>query len=82
MHDFFIFEHTPFVISRNHLAISNEGGRMWVVDRGSAFGTIVNGREIGGETGVTRAPLDEEENQVIIGPATSTYIFLLQIVPQ
>lgn len=79
--DFFIFEHKPFVISRNHLAISNEGGVMWIVDRGSAFGTIVNGREIGGETGVTRAPLDEEENQVIIGPATSTYIFLFQVVP-
>lgn len=79
--DFFIFEHKPFVISRNHLAVSNEGGMMWIVDRGSAFGTIVNGREIGGETGVTRVPLDKEENQVIIGPATSTYIFLLQIVP-
>ncbi len=80
--DFPIFERKPFVISRNHLAISNEGGMMWIVDRGSAFGTIVNGREIGGETGVTRAALDKEENQIIIGPATSTYIFLLWVVPR
>ncbi len=79
--DLFINEPKPYVISRNHLAISNQRGKMWVVDRGSAYGTIVNGREIGGETGITRAPMDEKENQVIVGPATSTYIFLFEVVP-
>ena len=39
---------------------------------------IVNGREIGGSSGVSRALLDKDENQVIIGPATSRYIFLLR----
>ncbi|MBN2126466.1 MAG: cyclic nucleotide-binding domain-containing protein [Deltaproteobacteria bacterium] len=80
--DLFIREEKPYVVSRNHLAISNEGGRIWVVDRGSAFGTIVNGREIGGPGGVIRAPLDQKENQMIIGPATSHYIFLLRVVPR
>jgi CRP/FNR family cyclic AMP-dependent transcriptional regulator len=79
--DLAISEKKPYVISRNHLAISNEGGALWIVDRGSAFGTIVNGQEIGGQTGLTRAPLDKEENQVIIGPATSGFIFLLKVVP-
>ena len=79
--DLVITEQKPYVISRNHLAILNEKGQIWVVDRGSAFGTIVNGKEIGGTSGITRAPLDKEENQVIVGSAVSKYIFLLQAVP-
>lgn len=79
--DLFVAEEKPYVISRNHLAIVNEGGQVWVVDRGSAFGTIVNGKEIGGGTGISRALLDQEKNQVIIGPVTSKYIFLLSVVP-
>jgi hypothetical protein len=51
------------------------------VDRGSAFGTIVNGKEIGGSTGVFRIPLEREKNQIIIGPATSKFIYLLKVIP-
>jgi len=80
--DFYIEDKKPYVVSRNHLAITNEGGKIWVVDRGSAFGTIVNGKDIGGQSGVTRFPLENEENQVIIGPATSKFIFLLTVIPQ
>jgi hypothetical protein len=50
-----------------------------VIDRGSAFGTIVNGKEIGHRTGVTRERLDKQENQVIIGPVTSKFIFLVKV---
>lgn len=77
--DLSVAEKKPYVISRNHLAIVNERGRIWVVDRGSAFGTIVNGKEIGGTSDVSRARLDQERNQVIIGPATSKFIFLLNV---
>lgn len=79
--DLTVAEEKPYVISRNHLAVAQERGRLWVVDRGSAFGTIVNGREIGGRSRVTRAPLDQERNQVILGPATSRHIFLLHVLP-
>ena len=80
--DLTVAEERPYVVSRNHMAIVQERGRAWVVDRGSAFGTIVNGREIGGENEVIRAPLDQETNQVVIGPATSRYIFLLHVAPE
>jgi len=70
-------EKKPYVISRNHMAVVNEGGRLWILDRGSAFGTVVNGREIGGAHRVSRALLDQKKNQIILGPATSRYIFLL-----
>jgi hypothetical protein len=76
--DLAIFEEQPYVISRHHLSINKERGLLWIVDRGSAFGIVVNGQEIGGSSGVTRALLDKAENQVIIGPATSRYIFLLK----
>ena len=76
--DLAILEEKPYVISRNHLSINKELGLLWVVDRGSAFGVIVNGKEIGGPSGVTRALLDKDENQMVIGPATSRYIFLLK----
>jgi CRP-like cAMP-binding protein len=76
--DLLIPEEKPYVVSRNHMAVINEGGMLWVMDRGSAFGTIVNGREIGGQSGVSRAPLEKASNQVILGPATSRYIFLLK----
>lgn len=79
--DLAIKEEKPFVISRCHLSINNESGHIWVSDRGSAFGAIVNGKEIGGQTGLARASLDREENQVIIGPATSKFIFLLRVIP-
>lgn len=78
--DLFIKEEKPYVVSRNHLAITMEKGTVWVVDRGSAFGTIVNGVEIGGESGLYRARLDKEENQVIVGPATSKFIFLVGVI--
>jgi CRP-like cAMP-binding protein len=77
--DLFVREQKPYVVSRNHLAIKNEAGWVWVVDRGSSFGTIVNGKEIGRHTGITRARLDQEENQIILGPVTSKFIFLLRV---
>lgn len=76
--DLAIEEEKPYIISRHHLSINNEGGILYAVDRGSAFGVIVNGKEIGGSSGVNRAILDKDENQVVLGPATSKYIFLLK----
>jgi hypothetical protein len=75
--DLAIEEKKPYVISRNHLSINYEGGKVWIVDRGSTFGAVVNGNEIGGKAEAKRLPLDLEQNQLIIGPPTSGYIFLL-----
>jgi hypothetical protein len=77
--DLFLHEKEPYGVSRNHLAIHNERGGVWVIDRGSAYGTIVNGKEIGHQSGVARCRLDKQENQVIVGPATSKFIFLVKV---
>jgi len=78
--DLAISEKKSNYISGSHLAIIHDRGMMWVVDRGSAYGIIVNGKDIGGLSNETRAILDKEENQIVIGPVTSRYIFLLKIV--
>jgi len=78
--DLFLQEREPYVVSRNHLAITNERGGVWVIDRGSAYGTVVNGRDIGHQSGVIRVRLDKKENQMIIGPATSKFIFLVKVI--
>lgn len=75
-----IEEEKPYVISRNHLSINYEGGKFWVVDRGSALGVVVNGQEIGGKNPRSRIALDLDHNQLIIGPPTSGYMFLLSKV--
>lgn len=75
--DLAILEEKPYVISRNHLSINYEGGKVWIVDRGSTFGAVVNGNEIGGKAEAKRMALDKEQNQLIIGPPTSGYIFLI-----
>ena len=79
--DLAINEEKPYIVSRSHFTIKNESGTLWIEDRGSAFGTIVNGKEIGGKTKETRALLDKEKNQLIIGPAQSRFIFLLRLIP-
>jgi hypothetical protein len=79
--DLTIEEEKPYLISRNHMAIDNDGGRIWIIDRGSAFGTIVNGQETGGESGINRIPLKNGKNQLIVGSVRSKFIFLLTIQP-
>jgi hypothetical protein len=64
----FLYFWTPI---RNYPAILNKGGQIWLVDRGSAFGTIVNGKDIGGKDGINRISVDSHENQVVIGPVGS-----------
>ncbi|MBU2499545.1 MAG: cyclic nucleotide-binding domain-containing protein [Proteobacteria bacterium] len=82
LNDLFVKEEKPYLVSRNQMAIDNIKGAIWVIDRGSAFGTIVNGREIGRKGGVTRVRLDDEENQIVLGPVNSKYIFLLRVIPR
>lgn len=79
--DLSIKQKKPYLVSRNHLAIVNEGGMIWVQDRGSAFGTVVNGKEIGGQSNESRATLDKEENRLILGPKASKFIFTVRVKP-
>jgi len=73
--DLLVRDDEPYQISRNHCAIEQEGDRYYVLDRGSTFGTHVNGKAIGGtETQMVHA-LQRGENRIQLGRPDSLYQF-------
>ena len=67
-----IFDEQPYSISRNHCAIEMIDGTLYVRDRGSYTGTIVNGKRINGNgTSVDRVELNAGENSLILGGVES-----------
>jgi pSer/pThr/pTyr-binding forkhead associated (FHA) protein len=75
--DLFLEDNTekpPFNISSNHFLIDLVNEKYVVLDRGSSFGTIVNGAKV-------EEPyvLDKKVNEVVVGPHDSQFIFRLEI---
>ncbi|MBC8555310.1 MAG: cyclic nucleotide-binding domain-containing protein [Candidatus Brocadiales bacterium] len=75
--DLFLEDNTekpPFNISSNHFLIDLVSEKYVVVDRGSSFGTIVNGTKI-------EEPyvLDKKVNKIVVGSEDSPFIFKLEI---
>lgn len=68
-----------FEISREHFAIAYEHGQFWLVDRGSACGTIVAGTQVGGRRAGGRAALREIDT-IVVGNADSPYSFRFEAV--
>jgi CRP/FNR family cyclic AMP-dependent transcriptional regulator len=69
-----IADHEPLQISRHHVSIVCEQGRLGVIDRGSRLGAMVDDVRIGGKT---HAPgpafFKGDEGILILGKATSPY---------
>ncbi len=62
-------------ISREHFQIEREDdGSYWLVDRGSACGTAVDGAAVGGHDHAGRLPL-KPGSTIRVGIATSPYQF-------
>ncbi len=75
--DLFLEENTekpPFNISSNHFLIDLINEKYVVVDRGSSFGTIVNGTKV-----EEPCVLDKKVNKIVVGPHNSPFIFKLEI---
>lgn len=75
--DLFLEDNTekpPFEISSNHFLIDLVNEKYVVIDRGSSFGTIVNGVKI--EEPCT---LDRKDNKLVVGSHDSPFIFNLEI---
>ncbi len=65
-------------ISRAHCAIEYVGGQYFLLDRGSACGTIVAGKPVGGNRAGGRTPLQPGDT-IVIGTANSPYVFRLRV---
>ena len=66
-------------ISREHFSIELLGGQFFVVDRGSACGTIVAGIRLGGNLQGGRTGLRHGE-QIKVGTDDSPYIFQFEVI--
>ena len=67
----------PYNISRNHFSIAIHGEAVFVHDRGSYLGTVVNGKQIGGHHHPGSELLRMGENEVIAGAVNSPFRFRL-----
>ena len=66
-------------ISREHFAIECTDNQFFLVDRGSASGTIVAGKQVGG--GQTRGRTElRRGDQIIVGTDASPYVFRFEIM--
>ena len=71
----------PYSLSINHFAIEQTEDGVAVRDRGSRFGTVVNGVAIGAETDQNMKTLEIGANELIAGGADSPFRFRLVVEP-
>jgi CRP-like cAMP-binding protein len=74
-----IVDHEPFRVSRNHCMIARVDDRWFLVDRGSQWGTLVNGTLVGGAAHVGRVQLWAGPNDLTIGGRGTSYRFRLTV---
>ncbi len=65
-------------VSREHLLIDRDAEGYYVLDRGSACGTIVGGRAIGGERRGGRTSLHDND-VIVVGTASSPFVFRFRV---
>jgi len=75
---YLVDEIEPFNVSREHFQIEAEGDRFFLSDRGSACGTIVEGRTVGGDRTFPRVELHDQD-VIIVGHAVSPFVFKFRI---
>jgi pSer/pThr/pTyr-binding forkhead associated (FHA) protein len=75
LNDLYIVEKGELLnVSREHFLIEQDGGRYFLVDRGSACGTIVEGRTVGGDRRGGRVELHDHD-VIIVGTPASPFVF-------
>lgn len=78
VNDLCLADQEPFQISRSHCAIEREGDRVFIQDRGSRCGTIVNNVAIGSQyTNLNADLVPGKENTVVLGDDYSPYRFTI-----
>jgi pSer/pThr/pTyr-binding forkhead associated (FHA) protein len=75
LNDIYLVEHGGVLnVSREHFLIERDGDTFFLVDRGSACGTIVEGRTVGGDRAGGRVELHDHD-VIIVGTPTSPFVF-------
>lgn len=77
--DLVLADEKPYHVSRNHFAIEIRTDGVFVHDRGSYLGTIVNGTHVGGKHRKGSVALALGENEVIAGARHSPFQFRVTV---
>jgi len=75
---YLVEEVEPMNVSREHLLIDRDPEGFFVLDRGSACGTLVEGETIGGPSPERRAAL-RDHDVIIVGTSLSRFVFKFRI---
>ncbi|MEB3319776.1 MAG: cyclic nucleotide-binding domain-containing protein [Cyanobium sp.] len=76
-----LHDQKPFQVSRSHLVLSEESGRIVVYDRGSSLGTWVRGQCLGGPSAFDGPViLSDEPSEMVLGHSSSPLRFSLTTV--
>ena len=79
--DLLLADEQPFRVSRNHFSIEIRADGVYVHDRGSYLGTLVNGNHIGGNHQTGSALLAPGENEVVVGSKHSPFRYCVRVAP-
>ena len=74
-----IADRSPFRVSRKHCMIDTSGDAVFIEDKTSQLGTIVNGIPIGGKSLETRAKLIRGANTLVLGGQDSQVRFRIVV---
>lgn len=80
INDLLLPDASPFNVSRNHFSIEKNSDGVFIHDRGSYLGTIVNNKVIGGHHQGAWIALNEGENEVIAGSRNSPFRFQIDVI--
>lgn len=75
-----VADRSPFRVSRKHCLLDSSADGVFIEDRTSKLGTIVNGIRIGGTSRETRVRLLAGENTLVLGGLDSQVRFKLTVV--
>ncbi|MFQ5701164.1 MAG: FHA domain-containing protein [Acidobacteriota bacterium] len=68
----------PMTVSREHCLIDRDDAGFFLADRGSRYGTIVEGETVGGPSAIRRITLSDHA-VLIVGASISPFIFKFRI---
>jgi pSer/pThr/pTyr-binding forkhead associated (FHA) protein len=76
---FLISDRSPFRVSRKHCIMDTSGDGVFIEDKTSQLGTIINGIPIGGKSLETRAKLIRGANTLVLGGQDSLVRFRVDV---
>lgn len=83
VNDLDLRDKSPYTLSREHISIEEENGKIVIRDRGSYRGTTVNDEIIGGHHKEGTAILQEGDNSLVLGGGRhSRYRFRVAVTPE